>query len=179
MTKKYILTGAPGSGKSAIVLELEQRGEIVVREAAEDIIKLNQAKGIERPWELENFQDQILDLQIQREYRIPRTLGYAIIDRGILDGLAYLNMESKTAKRINEELGRDSRIPYSKTIFLIEQLGTIDKNKVRREDYLEALKLEKKFEGIYQEYGFNIERIPALPVKERADIILKIIGRGK
>ena len=44
--KKYILTGGPGSGKSSILLGLEQQGETIIREAAEDYIKHQQAQGI-------------------------------------------------------------------------------------------------------------------------------------
>ncbi|MEA3514516.1 MAG: AAA family ATPase [Nanoarchaeota archaeon] len=34
-----MLTGGSGSGKSSIILALEQQGEFVIREAAEDYIK--------------------------------------------------------------------------------------------------------------------------------------------
>ena len=43
--KKYVLSGGPGSGKSSILLGLEQLGEYIVREAAEDYIKYKQAQG--------------------------------------------------------------------------------------------------------------------------------------
>ena len=81
MTQKYILTGAPGSGKSSIILELERRGEYVVREAAEDVIKLAQAKGVEKPWINPGFQKEILRFQIQREQRIHPDAKRAFIDR--------------------------------------------------------------------------------------------------
>src|SRR3989338_8639425 len=103
MIRKYILTGAPGSGKSSILLEIERKGEYIVREAAEDIIKLNQARGVERPWELTDFQDQILDLQIQRENQIPKNIERAFIDRGILGGLAYAKLGTEINRRIQRE----------------------------------------------------------------------------
>ena len=63
MTRKYILTGGPGSGKSSILLELRSRGNTIVREAAEDVIRLEQARGNTKPWELPEFQRKILELQ--------------------------------------------------------------------------------------------------------------------
>ena len=57
MIRKFVLTGGPGSGKSSIILELERRGEYVVREAAEDVIRLEQAKGIKNPQESEMLQE--------------------------------------------------------------------------------------------------------------------------
>ncbi len=41
--KRFILTGAPGSGKTAILRQLEHDGFGVVEEAATDIIALEQA----------------------------------------------------------------------------------------------------------------------------------------
>lgn len=49
MVKKYVITGGPGTGKSSIILALEKKGEHIVHEAAEDFIKLQQARGIKEP----------------------------------------------------------------------------------------------------------------------------------
>ena len=43
--KKFILTGAPGAGKTAVVRQLELDGFSVVEEAATDIIALEQARA--------------------------------------------------------------------------------------------------------------------------------------
>ena len=42
---KFILTGAPGAGKTALVRQLERDGFAMVEEAATDVIALEQAKG--------------------------------------------------------------------------------------------------------------------------------------
>jgi len=87
MTKLYVLTGGPSAGKSSILLGLEYlRKETVVREAAEDVIKLHQSLGNPRPWELGDFQDRILQLQLQRENSLPN-IERVFLDRGTLDGL--------------------------------------------------------------------------------------------
>jgi len=43
--KRYILTGAPGSGKTSIILALQSRGYDVVEEAATAVIAAEQAQG--------------------------------------------------------------------------------------------------------------------------------------
>lgn len=48
--RRFILTGAPGSGKTAIMRQLELDGFSVVEEAARDIIALEQARGVAEPW---------------------------------------------------------------------------------------------------------------------------------
>jgi predicted ATPase len=65
--KRYVLTGAPGAGKTAIIRQLELDGFNVVEEAATDIIGLWQAKGIAEPWTHPEFIDAIVGLQQTRE----------------------------------------------------------------------------------------------------------------
>src|SRR3989338_538036 len=102
MTKTYILTGGPGTGKSSLILALEQRGEYTIREAAEDHIKLRQANGIKEPWTEPDFQDLILDLQLRREERIPKETEKAFIDRGLPDGLAYAKEVTKLGNKLEK-----------------------------------------------------------------------------
>lgn len=174
--KKYILTGGPGSGKSSIILELEAQGEIVVREAAEDFIRLQQARGIAQPWLLEDFQDRILELQLQREKEIERTGRAGVfIDRGTLDGLAYYQILGKEpSEKMKLELRKHrTEKPYAK-IFLIENLGACQTNQVRREDLAEALELERLQELNYRKhagYGRDVIRIEPDSVNIRAAMV--------
>lgn len=168
MTKKYVLTGGPGTGKSSILLALEQRGEYIVREAAEDYIRLRQAQGQPEPWTETDFQNRILELQIQREARIEKGIERAFIDRGLADGLAYAQAGTETYERIKQAA---EKAGYEK-IFLVEDLGKTEKTEIRREDHEEAVRLGKKLEKIYQEKGYEVSKIPAGTVEERAEKVL-------
>ncbi|MBV8361675.1 MAG: AAA family ATPase [Deltaproteobacteria bacterium] len=57
--KRYILTGAPGAGKTAILRHLELDGYGVVEAAATDIIALEQAQGVAEPWSGASFIDAV------------------------------------------------------------------------------------------------------------------------
>ena len=70
--KRYILTGTPGAGKTAILRQLELDGYGVVEEAATDIIALEQAQGIAEPWSRASFIDAIVNLQRARQLRAAR-----------------------------------------------------------------------------------------------------------
>jgi predicted ATPase len=48
MPRRYVLTGAPGSGKTALLAALSQRGHVVVEEAATDVITRQQARGCDQ-----------------------------------------------------------------------------------------------------------------------------------
>ncbi|MBM3232541.1 hypothetical protein FJZ18_00020 [Candidatus Pacearchaeota archaeon] len=169
MTKKYILTGGPGSGKSCIVLELERRGEYIIREAAEDVIRLEQAKGNPSPWKSPDFQKKILNLQMQREERVPKNLERIFIDRGILDGLAYIQPETE----ISREIQRQTRAYTG--VFLVENLGFVKNNEIRAENHDAAMQIECKLKEVYIMAGYKIVHIPATDVNKRTDMILRYI----
>src|SRR5260370_5892637 len=64
---RYVLTGTPGSGKTAILRQLEHDGFAVVEEAATDVIALWLALGESEPSARPDFIDKILALQRHRE----------------------------------------------------------------------------------------------------------------
>jgi predicted ATPase len=164
--KKIVLTGGPGSGKSSIILGLEERGEIVIREAAEDFIRLRQSQGLVEPWLEPGFQEGILKLQLQREAKIPRETKRVFLDRGIADGLAYASPESKTYQRIL------SAIPPYTQVFLVENLGSTATNLIRRENQNQAIEIERKLEETYRNLNYEPIRIGPGTIQERIDKIM-------
>ena len=64
--RQFILTGAPGAGKTVVLRQLETMGQAVVEEAATDVIALAQAKGVAEPHLDPAFIDTIVTLQEQR-----------------------------------------------------------------------------------------------------------------
>src|ERR1700678_2960015 len=67
--KRFVLTGAPGAGKTVILRQLELEGFSVVEEAATDVIAVQQAQGIAEPWTHPSFIDAVVDLQRRRQLR--------------------------------------------------------------------------------------------------------------
>src|SRR5258708_3570370 len=70
--RRFILTGPAGSGKTAIIRQLELDGFSVVEEAATDIMALEQARGVAEPWTHASFIDSITELQRRRQVRASR-----------------------------------------------------------------------------------------------------------
>ena len=48
--RRFVITGAPGAGKTAIIRQLELDGFSVVEEAATDVIAAAHAQGTVQPW---------------------------------------------------------------------------------------------------------------------------------
>lgn len=168
--KRYILTGTPGCGKTALLRTLEMAGLTVIDEAATDIIAFEQAQGNMRPWEHPRFIDDIVRLQRQRQIQashIPSNLQF--YDRSPVCAYAlaiYLKMKpshllKEELKRINEEQ------VYEKQIFFIENLGFCTPSEARKITYDEALVFEKIHEDAYRELDYECIRIPPAPLLER------------
>jgi len=171
--KKYILTGGPGSGKSSIILELERLGMATIREAAEDVIKLQQAHGNPEPWTDQDFQTQIYKLQVQRERNILERNYPIFLDRGTIDGLAYAEFRNEDPPiGLRQDLINRN---YNNKVFLIENLGNCQNTEVRKENLEEALILENLLEKTYKELGHKIIRIPPATLQERTNLILERI----
>ncbi len=171
MTKKYVLTGGPGTGKSTLLRALVKRGEYGIPEAAEDYIRRRQSGGAKEPWKEPDFQDMILELQVQRESDVPEGLERVFVDRGIPDGLAYAQPGTKTYWRILEEA---AKVHYER-VFIVEPLvRKTRQTEIRRENYEEASALGRKLEEIYEQLGYEIRRINQDTVEERVAIILQM-----
>lgn len=169
--KKVVLTGGPGTGKSSIILALESMGYHVIREAAEDYIRMRQAQGQPQPWTEQGFQEGILELQLQREARVHPDAEVVFIDRGVADGLAYAQPGTEIYKRLEEEAGKAK---YDQ-IFLIEYLGRTEKTAVRREGEEEAIRLGQKLEQVYKELGHEAIKVAAGPLDERVKKVLEAL----
>ncbi|MAH46443.1 hypothetical protein CMI37_11465 [Candidatus Pacearchaeota archaeon] len=179
MVEKIALTGAPGSGKTSVLQELECiYEERTIPEAAEDIIKYLQAKGNPKPWELPDFQDRILRLQLQREEQAEQLEGRAFIDRGILDGMAYYQLHGKTLSEAMQEAVKQAEGRYEK-VFLIEIRDNCQKTGIRRENLKEARVLEKLQHKNYTDAGYNVEIIPLIRIEDRAKRILRSLQELK
>jgi predicted ATPase len=67
--RRFIITGAPGAGKTAIIRQVEFDGFSVVEEAATDVIAAAHSQGTVEPWRNPSFIDTIAQLQRDRQVR--------------------------------------------------------------------------------------------------------------
>jgi predicted ATPase len=99
------------------------------------------------------------------------------LDRGQVDGWAYYLKDDKepSSKMLvaMEEVKKDRRF---KKVFLIENFSGVIATKERRENLDEAIQLENLQEQNYRSLGFEVVRIPPMPLEERVVLILKYVS---
>ncbi|MBW2367990.1 MAG: ATP-binding protein [Deltaproteobacteria bacterium] len=165
-----VITGAPCSGKTTVIRELEKRGYPVVHETARAYIekKLREGIPLDRIREDElAYESAILRQRAAIEKKLDPGLTI-FFDRGIPDSIAYYRLTGLD-DREPITLSRETRY---KKIFLFERLP-FESDAVRSEDDETAAQLETLVFKSYQMLGYRIVRIPVMPVIDRVNRVLE------
>ena len=169
--RRYILTGAPGGGKTAILRLLERRGHAVVEEAATDVIALATAEGRSLPHTDPGFIDDILDLQVTRQARADRVDNDRVIfDRSPICTWAlavFLGYAPSPALRAEvERIDREG--VYARGVFFIQNQGFVTTTDARRITFEDSVAFEQVHAETYRQFGYDLIAIPPGPLAERA-----------
>lgn len=176
----YILTGTPGSGKTAILRQLEIDGHAVVEEAATDVIALQQALGQPEPWREPGFADRVLDLQRKRQLAAKANARDAVFfDRSPICTLALCRyLDLKAPPHLLEEIERlVAERWYEQTVFFVRHQGFVQATVARRISFEDSLAFEKVHELAYREVGFDLFEVPAAPLPVRAAAVQQMADR--
>jgi len=169
LTEWCVITGAPCSGKTAVVDELARRGFRVVPEAARAHIDAELKKG-RRLDEIKSdparFEGRIFRAKLAIEGRLPAR-ERLFLDRALPDSIAYYRLEGLDPA----EPRRHSRRLRYRRVFLFERIEFM-KDSVRTEDAETAAHIEQLIEAAYTDLGYAVVRVPVIAVAERADFVL-------
>jgi len=176
--RRFILTGTPGAGKTAILRQLECDGFGVVEEAATDVIALEQASGVAEPWTDPSFIDRIVDLQGRRQLRAAAASDEiqfhdrsAVCTAALAAFLGY-----PISVGLSRELQRIEReVIFQKRVFFIRPMCFLKPPEARRLRFADAPRFEQIHEKTYRDHGFDIVPIGPGSVLERAAAIRRAL----
>jgi predicted ATPase len=173
LTNWHVITGAPCSGKSSVILALACEGFQVLHEAARDYIEEQLQQGRSMPQikaDEADFEQRILHRKIALEASLaPHQTVF--LDRAIPDSIAYY----RYAGIDPSEALHASRMYRYKCIFVFERLTFIP-DAARSEDDTVAMCLHEHLVRAYRELGYDIIPVPLMPIADRVNFILAAAG---
>ena len=172
--RRFIITGAPGAGKTAIIRQLELDGFSVVEEAATDVVAAAQAQGTVQPWTHPSFIDVIANLQRDRQIRAsyqPDEVQFH--DRCVVCTAALaVYLGYPLSPFLANELERvEKEAIYQNRVFFIRSLGFITPTDARRISFEDTVRFEKIHEETYRGFGFELVSVEPRSLAERVSII--------
>ena len=175
MNQKYIITGAPGTGKTSIINALKKRGYSCVEENSREIIAdqiINRGEIL--PWKNQIAFENLISRKRAKKYESIIKDEIYFFDRCTIDCIAYLKLNNlEPSKEILEAI---KTCKFNSNVFytpIWEEIYTTDSE--RKEDIITAKNIENVLLTTYQSFGYTLVEVPKLPVNERTAFILSRI----
>ncbi|WP_298545266.1 ATP-binding protein [uncultured Aquimarina sp.] len=169
--KKYIITGAPGTGKTTLINHLKNTMPCMDEVSRKVIIDEQKSNKKGTPWgDIDRFTNLVFKLT-KLELLNPNTL---ICDRSLLDLEAYLMVENKMIPKYLSDFPYQET--YHKIVFFAPTWFEIYcKDGQRLQEFEYCLKLEKTLLKQYENKGFEIITLPKSSPLNRTKLILETI----
>ncbi len=173
----FVITGGPGSGKTALIEALRQAGYATSVEAGRGIIQDQVAiGGSALPWcDPTLFAEAMLCWEM-RSYRVAQgESGPVFFDRGVPDVLGYLTL---MALAVREHMQRAAdTFRYNRRAFIAPPWAKIfQQDRERKQNFEEAKRTHDAMVATYTGLGYDLVEIPRTSVEARVRFILHNVG---
>ncbi|MFT6717574.1 MAG: putative ATPase [Saprospiraceae bacterium] len=172
---RYIITGAPSSGKTTVLNELSNHN-VIFDEAARKVIQEQlQLNSDKVPW-LNNYEFSKLVVSQQIKDHETPVNSAAFYDRGIPDVIAYLKHYNQN-QHLQKFLNYANEYRYADKVFLMPPWEDIYQTDVeRKENFKEAQSINDQLIETYLALNYEIIEVPFVNSKERVKFILDQIN---
>ncbi len=176
-TKKVIITGGPGTGKSTIINELVKRNYTCLEEISRQVTLDAKKEGIDQLF-LTNpllFSEMLLKGR-EQQFKSANTIESDVVffDRGIPDILAYMDFIGDEYPTYFVDTCKNSK--YDAVFILKPWKAIYTSDNERYEDFNQAQEIHKHLINTYQSYNYQLIDVPFDTVEKRTDFILNIVN---
>ncbi|WP_420572802.1 AAA family ATPase [Kordia sp.] len=175
-TKRVLIIGGPGTGKSTLITALEENGHTCFHEISREVTAAAQKKGIEQLFLTQPllFSELLLKGRIQ-QFNDAKALDkeYAFYDRGIPDVAAYMDYTGDEYPDMFRNACKDYE--YDVAFMLAPWKEIYEQDNERYESFEQAETIQKYLTIAYENYGYNLIDVPFGTVSERVSFILNTL----
>lgn len=173
-TKRIVITGGPGSGKTSLIQYLEQQGFTCIPEISREVILKAKAEGIDQLF-LEDpilFSEQLLKGRIQ-QFEATQTAQetYLFFDRGLPDVTAYMEYLGVSYPAFFSETCK--KYTYDAVFLLPPWEAIYIQDNERYESFAQAERIFDFLDQGYVNYGYQVAHVPTGTLEYRSAFILK------
>ncbi|MBC2840372.1 AAA family ATPase [Robiginitalea sp. SC105] len=186
MKKRIVITGGPGTGKTALVRRLEELGHTCFHEVIREMTlkarqeepdaghRTNPLAFVQDPLA---FNQKILEGRME-QFRAASDLQASLVfyDRGLPDIIAYMDYFDQPYD--GQFTDPCDELRYDMAVVLPPWKEIYRQDHERLESFEEACEIHRHLERSYQECGYRIKALPPGPVDTRIRDLLDMIEKG-
>lgn len=179
MGNRFVVTGAPGSGKTPVVRELMRRGFLGVNEPAREILAEQRAIGGNGVYDKDSqlFCDLMLERAIADYERLADAGEPAFFDRGIPDMVGYAEIFGLDPSAA-QAASRSYR--YDDVVFALPAWPKIYVTDAERKMTFESAQaFGNRVREVYLALGYRIVEVPRDSVVARASFISEHVRQAR
>ena len=179
-TKKIVITGGPGTGKTSIINALKNQDYYCFEEIIRTLT-LEAKKEVDASSHISNpiafakdpldFNTRLLNGRLE-QFKQAEVLKEPLVffDRGIPDVLAYMDYFKQT---YDGDFLNTCKINKYSHVYLLPPWKSIYKSDNERlETFEESVKIHVFLEQVYKNFGYNVTEVPFGTIEERTNFII-------
>jgi len=174
-TRKIVITGGPGTGKSSIINELVTRGHSCLEEISRQVTLDARKEGIDQLFLTKPllFSELLLKGRIEQFNQASQNDEALIfLDRGIPDIIAYMDYIGDNYPQ--KFIDACKKHVYDHVFILAPWQEIFKSDSERYESFEQAIKIHEHLLATYKDYGYKLVDVPFGTIEERANFILDI-----
>lgn len=173
MPNKIVITGGPGSGKTALIKHLQDLGFDCMHEISRSITIEAQRQGIEQLFLKDPllFSEKLLEGRLKQFHSaMDSEDSHLFFDRGLPDVTAYLDYKQTTYP---VHFDQTCSLHRYDSVFLLPPWEDIyEQDNERYETFDEAEQIYGFLVDGYRKYHYEIDEVPSANIESRIDYIL-------